>query len=127
GIQFDRPGTRITSRSTRHSAAKNGQTWRLGSSKGVLAMLVGTKSSGGGGGGTAPVWVHITITQPLWIGAMPYCFPSWHASGAKTSRMASESTNVPSTIIANAKTSSTITGELAAEVTQDTARSLNCR
>ena len=49
----------------------NHQTWRLVSSNVVLAMLVVTNSSGAVGGDTAPIWLHITITRPIWIGSMP--------------------------------------------------------
>src|SRR5438445_10317097 len=88
---------KITSSSTRHSAAKKGQTCRLVSSNVVLAMLVVTKSSGAVGGETAPIWLHITITRPICSGSMPYCLLSCTATGAKNSRMESEHTKVPST------------------------------
>src|SRR4029077_9471822 len=51
--------------------AENVQTWRLVSSSVVCAMLVVTKSSGAVGGETAPIWLQITITRPIWIGSMP--------------------------------------------------------
>ena len=34
-------------------------------------MLVVTNSSGAVGGDTAPIWLHITITRPIWNGSMP--------------------------------------------------------
>ena len=61
------------------------------------------------GGETAPIWLHTTMMRPIWIGSMPYCLLSWTATGANTSSIASESTNVPSRIMTAAKMSRTIT------------------
>src|SRR5258706_16236430 len=90
-------------------------------------MVVVTNSGGGGGGEPAPIWLHITITRPIWKGSMPYCLLIWIATGANTSRMASESTKVPSTIITTAMINSTRVGFCDIEVTKLTAEALNSR
>jgi hypothetical protein len=50
---------------------KKVQTCRLVSSSVVWAMLVVSKRRGAVGGYTAPIWLQMTITRPIWIGSMP--------------------------------------------------------